>query len=99
MAPSLLGKFYTRWAESYRPTLLPKEDKITARMAEIRNVRTWTSNNVETLLDCAYDVRIVRNTTDLESAIRNVELDYYTWGVDNNTCKRLVDECYKTYFF
>jgi hypothetical protein len=94
-----LNKLYARWADPTRPVLLPL-DTMVGRLAELSAVRRWTQENVELLLDVANDMinASLNPPYNLTQLVYMVEVDYWTWGVDDAICKRLVRATKNCYF-
>lgn len=93
-----LEKMFARWSAPDRPLLLPNNQRMVARLSEIKEVKLWRLENVQILIDIATEIHEKKNDWRLYQLIQMVELGHWTWGVDNDICMRLVDRCIAVYF-
>jgi hypothetical protein len=78
-----------RLSDPLRPILLPMNTMV-GIVSEAKATPEWTLENIDKLIDLAYKVPIQRRTTLFYDVLHSIEVDYWTWGVDDAMCKRLV---------
>ena len=84
-----MHKLMSRWSDPLRPILIPLNTMV-GTVSEAKATPKWTQENVEKLFDLAYKVPIDRRTRLFNDILHSIEVDYWTWGVDDVMCKRLV---------
>lgn len=85
-----INNMIQRWKNPERSVLLPTTTR-PGRISELRAVPKWTSTNVDKLLDTVYELVPYESRSDeVKKLIGDIEIDYWTWGVSDDKCKRLV---------